>query len=124
MVTLTRLKSAVGSGLPQAYLDLLAYSDGGEGPLAVQPYYFALDPGEVAFEAHSTGQHHEFFPGFFIFGSSGGGEFIALDTRGGAQPWPVVSIDMTNIDLAESVMPVAATFDAFLELVGHEAPEG
>jgi hypothetical protein len=30
--------------MPASYFSLLSFSDGGEGPLAVQPFYLCLDP--------------------------------------------------------------------------------
>jgi hypothetical protein len=47
---------------------------------------------------------------------------IALDAR---KPGtlPVVAIDMTNIDLDESVLPIASDFVAFIDLIGIEAQD-
>lgn len=36
-------------------------------------------------------------------------------------PWPVVAIDMTNIDLKESVVPIAPDFERFVAMIGLEA---
>ena len=119
---LAKLKSCAAVPLPESYLALLAHSNGGEGPLAVQPCYFQLDPAETVAAGIEAGAHAEFFPGFLMIGSNGGGEFVAFDLRKPA-PWPVVAIDMTNADLAESVQPIAADFDAFLGLVGREPDE-
>jgi len=76
---------------------------------------------EDALKYKAARTYEEYFPIFFIFGSSGGGEYVAFDLRGGSPPWPVVAIDMTNIDLDESVDPIAADFKSFLEHVGLEA---
>jgi hypothetical protein len=57
-----------------------------------------------------------------MFGGNGGKEYIAFDLRG-SQPWPVVAIDMTNIDISENVMFVARDFQAFLSFVGTVAEE-
>ena len=69
------------------------------------------------FPGCSRGLKNEFFPGFLVIGSNGGGEYVAFDMRG-SEPWPVVSLDMTNIDLTESVQLIAEDFDTFLSLVG------
>jgi hypothetical protein len=116
---LEKLKLAVGAPLPQEYLDLLSYSNGGEGPLPVQPYNLCLDSAEVTAGSWQSGSYKEFFPGFLVFGGNGGGEYIAFDLRQGS-PWPVVALDMTNIDLAESVMPIADDFASFVALIGFE----
>lgn len=115
--SLSRLRKSTPAELPQSYVALLTYSDGGEGPLPVQPLWFQLDPADVTADAIERRQHDEFFPGFVVIGSNGGGEFVALDVRG-ASPWPVVALDMTNINLVESVRQISPSFDALLELIG------
>lgn len=112
------LRATAGVNLPVEYINFLAWSNGGEGPLPVQPCYFCLESAEISRSRWICKEYEEFFPGFFVFGGSGGGEYIAFDLRG-TQPWPVVAIDMTNIDLAESVMLVAKDFSSFLSLVGN-----
>jgi hypothetical protein len=57
-----------------------------------------------------------------VIGGSGGGEEIALDVRG-AEPWPVVYFDTTNIDLQESVQPLARDFDLFIAMIGVAGKE-
>jgi hypothetical protein len=52
-----------------------------------------------------------------MFGSNGGGDYIGFDLRAN-EPWPVVAVDMTNIDLTESVQLISVEFNAFLSLVG------
>jgi len=116
---LEELRAAVDLDLPRAYFDLLSFSDGGEGPLAVSPYNFCLHSAAEAMLAWVQGTYREFFPGFFVFGVSGGGDYIAFDFRK-SEPWPVVAIDMTNIDLSESVDLVAHDFQSFLALIGAE----
>ena len=112
------LRTNAGCALPSEYLELLAYSNGGEGPLAASPFNLCLFSAEEATKLKKEGTYDEFFPGFFMFGGSGGGEYIAFDLRA-IEPWPVVAIDMTNIDLAESVEFIAKTFNDFLSLVGQ-----
>ncbi len=116
---LDALRAGAGIELPKEYFDLLAFSNGGEGPLSVAPYNFCLDSAEDALKYKVAKTYEEFFPGFFVFGSNGGGEYIAFDVRGG-KPWPVVAIDMTNINLWESVVFIAKDFRSFLALVGVE----
>jgi len=119
---LQTLQATVAIDLPDQYINLLNYSNGGEGPLPVQPYNFCLDSSEYVIERVLSGATEEFFPGFLMFGGNGGGEYIAFDIRG-PQPWPVVAIDMTNIDLAESVLFIARDFEEFLSFVGIEAED-
>lgn len=119
---LARLRNAAPVVLPETYYALLAFSNGGEGELAERPLWFQLYPAEIALKEFERGMADKFFPGFVFFGSSGGGEGVAFDARHSA-PWPIVSIDRTNIDRRESVRLVAADFDRFLELVGVEADD-
>jgi len=118
---ISRLSSVAPVPLPQSYLALLRYSNGGEGPLPVDPWNFCLDSAELAADTEEGGKMKQFFPNFFVFGTSGGGDAIALDASAAA-PQPVVQFDMTNIDLAESVRNLAPDFDAFLDLLGR-SPE-
>jgi hypothetical protein len=119
---LARLRHTAPVELPDAYYGLLAFSDGGEGPLPMQPLYFQLDPAHTALKTFERGLNDDFFPGFVIIGSNGGGEYIAFDTRG-CPPWPIVSMDMTNINLDESVRLITPNFQEFLEHVGIEATD-
>ena len=121
--SLARLVAASPVELPSEYLDMLAHSNGGEGPLPVQPCYFQIDPADEAATALEDRRHEKFFPGFVIVGSNGGGEYVGLDVRGSA-PWPVVALDMTNIDLSESVITIASSFATFVDLVGTDAGAG
>ncbi|HET9336653.1 MAG TPA: SMI1/KNR4 family protein [Sphingomicrobium sp.] len=113
-----QLKSVAPVELPDSYFQLLAYSNGGEGPLPVDPFNLCLDPIPQVIEGIQTGNFGQNeFAGFIVFGGNGGGEYLAFDTRGN-EPWPVVYIDMVaGPDSAEMVTP---TFDAFIELIGRE----
>ena len=111
------LRSAVGENLPNEYVELLASSNGGEAALSVQPYNLCLDSAEDALHYWNSGTYRNDFPGFFVIGGSGAGEYIAFDTRQ-SLPWPVVALDMTNTDLSESVLPIAKDFSGLLALVG------
>jgi len=116
------LRRASPVELPESYFHLLAFSNGGEGPLSLQPFYFQLYDVEYTMDGITQHRYEEFFPGFVIFGSNGGGAYIAFDVRDRA-PWPIVHIDMCDIDLEESVLPLAKDFDSFLMLIGIDAPE-
>jgi hypothetical protein len=113
------LANAAPVTLPSNLLNLLRFTNGGEGPLPVPPLWFILYPAEEMAQIERDGTFKEFFPGFFVIGGNGGGDAIALDFRSTTDS-PVVSFDMTNIDLEESVCPIASNFDAFLELIGRD----
>lgn len=115
---LDRLRRAAGVALPAEYLEFLAFSDGGEGPLGIEPGYVVIDSAGDAASQKEKKTFEEFFPGFFMFGGNGAGELLAFDVRG-SMPWPVVMIDMTNIDLKESVVKIADDFSGLLQHIGR-----
>lgn len=118
--TIERLKQKVNASLPESYFELLAYSDGGEGPLPVLPFNFVLDAADTVRQQMEDGTFEEFFAGLVVFGGNGGGEAIAFDVRG-AMPYPIVAFDITNTDLDEGIERIAPDFDAFLKLVGNQS---
>ena len=73
------LREHAGINLPDEYYQLLAYSNGGEGSLPISPFNFCLDTAEYATKNKLDKNYEEFFPGFFVFGTSGGGDYIAFD---------------------------------------------
>lgn len=112
------LQTEAPAGMPASYFALLSWSDGGEGPLPVQPLYFCLDSVSEVVERQQTGTYGQpEFQGVFIFGSNGGGEYLAFDLRQ-SLPWPVITIDM--VAGMESAEVVSEDFDSFLNLVGVE----
>jgi len=114
-----KLKAICGIQLPTEYLDLLRYSNGGEGPIPVNPFNFCLDSAETVTNNLTEKTFEEFFPGFLVIGGSGGGELIALDLRNLTKK-QVVALDATNSDIDESRMLIAETFTDFLDLIGKE----
>ena len=107
-----------GQDLPQEYTDFLAWSNGGEGRLGVQPYALCLDSAEDVLHSWKHGSYRQDFPGFLVIGSNGGGEYIAFEIKT-PPPWRVVALDMTNIDLSETVMLIAKNFAGLLELIAE-----
>jgi hypothetical protein len=116
---LSRLRAVAPPDLPTRYLDLLTFSNGGEGPLSSQPYNLCLDAAGTVVEAIESANHGQAdLRGFLIIGGSGGGEYIAFDTRSGA-PWAIVAIDM--VAGGGSAEVIAPDFDAFYDRIGVEA---
>jgi len=112
------LQEIAPARLPDGYLHLLAFSNGGEGPLPVQPLWLVLYPAEEVKKIARDGSFATYFPGLFVIGGNGGGEAIALDLRS-QEPWPLVAFDTTNNNQAESVLPIASSFDEALGLIGR-----
>src|SRR5262249_38342415 len=102
--------------LPAEYLDFLTESNGGEGELGRQPGWFVLWRAEDVIEFNQGYEVASNIPGHVGFGSSGGGELFAFDTRAG-QPYPIVTVPFIPMNLAEA-RPVAASFSEFRTLLG------
>lgn len=112
------LRASALEELPGSYLQLLSVSNGGEGPLPVDPFNLCLDPADEVMARLGNGNYGQpDFDTFLIFGGNGGGEYLAFDMRHGA-PWPVVTIDM--VAGPESAEVVATDFDTFIDLIGVE----
>jgi hypothetical protein len=113
--SLDRLVAASPIPLPADYLLLLHYSNGGEGELALPPWWFQLWPVEEVMHWNEEYRVAEYAPGFIGFGSSGGGELLAFDTRS-SQPWAIVMLPFVGMSEHEArrIAPDFATFIAAL----------
>lgn len=113
MAALQALADAVEVALPKEYLELLAFSNGGEGPLPAPFHNLCLDDAESAAEPGRVELFKSLFPGWFVFGGDGGDELHAFDLTG-AQPWPVIRFD--GIDPEGSVEDGTESFVSFMLL--------
>ncbi|OWQ97722.1 hypothetical protein CDQ91_08665 [Sphingopyxis witflariensis] len=78
-----------------------------------------MDPAMTVADTINSKNHGQCdLQGFLIFGSNGGGEYLAFDTRRIA-PWPVVAIDM--IAGGNSAAIIAPDFEEFYDRIGIEA---
>lgn len=112
------LTNGAGVALPEDYLTFLLHCNGGEGQLGVEPGWFQIWPAEEVLE-FQVGYHQvEFIPGFFGFGSSGGGDLIAFDTRGD-RPWPIVTIPFIPMEPKYATV-VAHDFTEFIQKMGYQ----
>lgn len=114
---LAKVVAASRMALPEDYLSFLRVSNGGQGPLPVEPFWLVLDSVDTVTDTLADGTLTEFFPSFIVIGSNGAGEGVAFDFRSGGEAG-VVYFDMTNTDLAESARPLAASFTGLLALAG------
>src|SRR5260221_4294030 len=64
---------------PDEYLDLLRFSNGGDGELALPPMWFLLFEIKLTINLRSDEFYRNEFPNFLFFGSNGGLEMIAFD---------------------------------------------
>ena len=103
--------------LPDDYIALLHHSNGGEGELGIEPGWFQIWPTEKVLEFNQSYEVDENVPGFFGFGSNGGGEMLAFDTRGN-KPWKVMMLPLISMQEEEAIV-IADNFKEFLQNMGR-----
>src|SRR5271156_5392423 len=79
-----RFETEAGFRVPHGYARFLKQANGGEG--FIGNAYVILWPVEELLEMNRAYQVAEYAPGLFLFGSDGGGEGLAFDTRSDAMP--------------------------------------
>ena len=62
--------------LSEDYLCFLKLCNCGEDELPIDPYWFQIWSAEEVLEHNEGYQANKFLPGFFAFGSNGGGEML------------------------------------------------
>ncbi len=118
---IAELSAGSSIALPEEYLALLGFSNGGGGELGVEPGWFQLWPAQEVLTLNRDYGIPGFLPGFFGFGSNGGGELLALDLRSGP-PYPVVMVPFIPMDADEAVI-IAHDFAEFLHALGRICPD-
>lgn len=111
------LQSRARAQLPPEYLNLLRFSNGGEGPLALAPLWFQLYSVSDCLDLCHNDEVVSRFPTFMFFGSNGGLESIAFDLRA-EPPWRIVAVD--QIAGAESAKELAPDMATFIAAIGLE----
>ncbi|MBA3946757.1 MAG: SMI1/KNR4 family protein [Herpetosiphonaceae bacterium] len=94
----------VGVQLPDEYLALLRYSNGGEGELGIEPLWFSIFPAEEVLQSNQDHALATYLPGYLAFGSNLGLEILLFNTKEG-HPWKVYyvpNIGMDERDVLES----------------------
>lgn len=104
--------------LPDEYLELLRYSNGGEGSLGVEPGWFQIWPAEEVVTCNEEYEVSQALPGDFAIGSSGGGEMLTFRKQAGP-PWPVYMIPFIGM-CEEDCLEIASNFVAFVAAFGKE----
>lgn len=100
-----------GFVLPEDYVTFLKKSNGGEGFVGDNAYLI-LWPVEQLLELNDAYQVPKYAPGLLLFGSDGGGEGFAFDTR--LPELPIVSVPFVGMDCSLA-RPIATSFNGFLE---------
>jgi hypothetical protein len=103
--------------LPVEYREFLLLANGGKGFIGSDSYAMLWRVEELL-RFNKEYQVDEYAPGLLLFGSSGGGEAFAFDVRK-KEVQPVVSVPFVGMDLSEA-LPLADTFDGFLEHLGNQ----
>ncbi|MCW1915568.1 SMI1/KNR4 family protein [Luteolibacter sp. GHJ8] len=98
-----------GKPLPTQYRRFMAEQDGGEGFVGDQ--YLILWRAAELVEFHREYEAEKYAPGLVLFGSNGGGEAFAFDTREGSMR--IVMVPFVGMSLKD-VAPVADSFENFL----------
>ena len=101
----------LGVKLPSDYVEFLKLADGGEGFISKDAYLAVWGIEELP----SMNQSYEvqrYAPGLLLFGSDGGGEAYAFDTRD--PRWRIVQVPFVGMN-HKSARYIATTFSAFLE---------
>ena len=110
---------ALAFQLPEDYQEFLRYANGGCGRIGIA--YVDLWRIEELGQRNADYATAEFAPGLVLFGSDGGGEAFAFDTR--MAPPVVVVVPFVGLDLASAEL-IAPSFTGFLERVSTVGPFG
>ena len=116
---IAELISFIDFDLPDEYLELLRFSNGGEGELALPPRWFLLYEIKEAINSRNDEFHRSMFPNFLFFGSNGGLEMIAFDLTKITNP--IVMVD--PIAGQGSAVEIAPNIGEFINAIGLEFNE-
>lgn len=105
--------------LPDEYLSLLAYSNGGEWSLPVMPHCFVLFEVKTVIGNLVGTDFTEVFPNCVPIGGDGMTDYVALRFRG--EKIDIVGIDATEDDVDTATYPIASSFADLMAMVGREA---
>lgn len=115
-LSLIKLVSASRTGWPSAYLELLRYTNGGEGALPVEPWWFQLWSAEDAQTLNEEYRVPDFCPEHWAFGSSGGGELFLLNDL---ESWHSCIYRIACIGMSvNGIRLVCNDMDKFIEYLG------
>src|SRR5437016_3023763 len=98
-----RCRTKLSFTLPADYVAFLRKANGGEGFIGGGGYLM-LWPIEKLIEHNLGYQTAEIVPGLYLFGSNGGGEAFAFDTRSAA--CPIVMVPFIIMEF-EALIPIA-----------------
>jgi len=91
--------------LPEEYIQFLRLKNGGEGFVGQNAYVMFWGLDELA-EMNNAYNVKEYVPGLYLFGSDGGGEAYAFDTR---SEMAIVKVPFVGMDIS-LIENIATTF--------------
>jgi SMI1 / KNR4 family (SUKH-1) len=107
--------TASGLTLPLDYTAFLKQTNGGEGLVGPNAYLILFAVHELA-SLNKAYQVEDYVPGLLVFGSDGGGEAFAFNTRNNMR---VVRVPFVGMDTS-TVEPLADTFTTFIEYLSKQ----
>ncbi|WP_431286486.1 SMI1/KNR4 family protein [Roseateles chitinivorans] len=110
-----RVNAEYGGRLPADYLRFIALHDGGEGFVG-DNFLVMFRIGELA-QFNREYETADYAPGLLLFGSDGGGEGFAFDTREAA--WPIVQVPLIGMAL-DAALDVAANLEDLFEALADD----
>jgi hypothetical protein len=108
--SIARCQASLRTPLPADYVKFLQQMNGGEG--FVGKNYLRAWTVEELIQSNKDYGVDEAAPGLFLFGSNGGGEAFAFDTR--SFPPPIVVIPFIGMEW-DAAIPLAPDFASFLQ---------
>lgn len=102
--------------LPEGYVALLGYSNGGEGPLCIEPWSIRLFPAEEVIEYNRRYKLPELLPEDFAVGDSGGEDMLAIK-KGVNNPCPLFVLPFIKAE--SDVVEVCWDFEMFVMALGR-----
>lgn len=112
---ISKLHTQLPFQAPDSYINLLMFSNGGEGELALPPLWLQLFDIQFVIQFWQDSHYRKEFPYLFFFASNGGLESIAFNMEG-QEPWPIVMVDC--IAGLESAKQIANNIEEFIQAIG------
>lgn len=116
-VAIRQLLADSGLPLPESYLNQLRRSNGGEGDLAVEPGWISFWKAEEVIALNKGYEVAENLPGFFGFGSNGGGEMLVFKIVPSKQ-LPIYMIPFIPMS-EDGAVQIAVNFEELAEAIGR-----
>ena len=104
--------------LPDEYLALLRFSNGGEGALCIEPWWFQLWPAEEVLDLNRGYCIPEFLPGYLGIGSNAAGELLAIRKSDGS-PCPIYMIPFCPMAESDGIQ-ICHDMEMFAMALGRE----